>query len=462
MEVPTSHQYQSPSSWRYGSSRMRHLWAEDHKHYLWRRCWLALVRAQADLGMFGGNGEELVNEVERRVAQIDLVRIAALEADLKHDVVAALRCYQEQLSTRAARTLHLGATSSDIEDNAEAMRINQSVEMIKAGVAHLRESLYVKADEMVGIPALGYTHLQPAEPISFNDRFRMWAYELELVVPHLQPVAAKGFRGAVGTDNAQVMAWMAKGNGPDEAWLLTDAVNTNACRELELWPHRLTRQIATRVEELLLFGALDALAAVLHQINQDLRLLAMLQELVRIRLPDQVGSSAMPHKVNPLKSENACALTRQIHQLIGTLWINAATQAFEHTLDESGNRRSVLPEVFILMDHVLTNTDLSILTSVANAPIIAAHLQQHGIDPIRGWLLAWFQATGADPREAHRVLSRDPDLTDPYWEGVDWEGPLAGCSILAGRGVKIDRESIVVDIDAVVQWRKQQEGNDGS
>jgi len=191
--------YLSPFSWRYGSEGMRHLWSETHKRELWRRLWLSLARVQSRYGLVSPGQ---LAELESKVGQVDIERSHAIEAEIRHDLMAEIKAFAEQCPG-AGGVIHLGATSMDIEDNADALRIRDSLGLIREGLKRLLLSLAVKIEAYADFPVMAFTHLQPAEPSSFGYRCSVWAQDLLSAYEDIAGVEArmrgKGFKGAVGS-----------------------------------------------------------------------------------------------------------------------------------------------------------------------------------------------------------------------------------------------------------------------
>ncbi|HWP68507.1 MAG TPA: lyase family protein, partial [Rectinemataceae bacterium] len=191
--------YLSPFSWRYGTAEMRRLWSEKHKRELWRRIWVSLARVES---RFGLTTVEQVAELESRAVDIDIERSLQIEEEIRHDLMAEIKVFAEQCPG-AGGIIHLGATSMDIEDNADALRIRESLVLVRSRLAELLSSFAEKIERYAGLPVMAFTHLQPAEPTTFGYRCAVWAQDLlagyiELTdVQH--SIRGKGFKGAVGT-----------------------------------------------------------------------------------------------------------------------------------------------------------------------------------------------------------------------------------------------------------------------
>ncbi|MCA9911395.1 MAG: adenylosuccinate lyase, partial [Anaerolineae bacterium] len=284
----------SPFTWRYGSEDMRRIWSEVHKRQLWRRIWVALAAAQAEAGLVTS---AQVDDLRAHVGTIDIARADAIEAEIKHDLMAEIKTYAEQCPTGGG-IIHLGATSTDIEDNADALRLRESLELI---VERLQELLLTLADHIethADHICMGWTHLQPAEPTTVGYRLAVYAQDLladyEALVAARNGIRGKGFKGAVGT--AASYAELLTGTNMTPADL---EARVMAALNLKAFP--VTTQTYPRRQDWLVVSALAGLALTIHKLAFDLRVLQMppVGEWAEPFGTAQVGSSAMPFKRNP-------------------------------------------------------------------------------------------------------------------------------------------------------------------
>jgi adenylosuccinate lyase len=340
--------YQSPFSWRYGSPEMRALWSEAGKRRLWRHIWVALAEAQCAAGLVTA---EQAADLRAHRDEIDLERALAIEAEIGHDLMAEVRAYAEQCPIGGG-IIHLGATSMDVEDNADALRLRGALTLIECGVRELLGALAERIEMTCDLPSMAYTHLQPAEPTTVGYRLCQYAQDLRLDLEHLRQahgdVRGKGFKGAVGTAASyqQLLAGTAMAPRELEARVL-------AALDLPAWP--VATQTYPRKVDYLVLTALASVAGSLHRFAFDLRLLQSpaFGEWSEPFGRKQVGSSAMPFKRNPVTAEKVCSLARFVAALPPVAWENAALSALERTLDDSANRRTVLPEAFLAVDEIL-------------------------------------------------------------------------------------------------------------
>lgn len=340
--------YQSPFSTRYGSAEMRALWSETAKRRLWRRVWLSVAESMAGAGLVTG---EQVDDLRAHVEDIDLKRAAEIEAEIKHDLMAELRVYTEQCPLGGG-VLHWGLTSADVQDNAEVVRQKAGLNLLLTALRRLLLAFADQIERTHDLAMMGYTHLQPAEPTTLGYRLSLYAQD---VWGHLEKLArlhrrlrGKGIRGAVGTSGPLVDLLQGSEVTPE-------MLEASVMQSLGLQPFAITAQTYPRIQDYELLSALAGLAASLHKFAFDLRL--MQSPGFRIASEpfgeSQVGSSAMPFKRNPISAEKINSLARLVLAAADIAWENAASSLLERTLDDSANRRSILPEAFLACDEML-------------------------------------------------------------------------------------------------------------
>ena len=340
--------YLSPYTWRYGSEEMRQVWSGVGQRRLWRRIWVALAEAQCRAGIVTA---EQVEDLRAHQDEIDWERAQALEAELRHDLMAEVRTYAEQCPVGGG-IIHLGATSMDIEDNADALRLRLALDLILQRLCPVLLALANRIEAEADTVLMGYTHLQPAEPTTLGYRLSQYAQDLLEDYRQLQSlrdsVRGKGFKGAVGTSASYVHLLESTSTTPAQL-----EANVMAALGLEAYP--VATQTYPRKQDWQVVSALAGVAQSAHKLALDLRVLQSPNygELSEPFGRHQVGSSAMPFKRNPIASENVCSLARYVASLVQVTWENAALSALERTLDDSANRRTVLPEAFLAIDEIL-------------------------------------------------------------------------------------------------------------
>ena len=325
---------------------MRRLWGESNRRRLWRQVWVALAEVQAEYGLME---QEQLADLQAHVDDVDLPRALEVEAEIEHDLMAELLVFAEQ-SPVGGGHLHLGATSMDIEDNAEAIQIRAALTLVLESLSELLLVLAGKIDSWADTPLIGYSHLQPAEPTTLGYRLAQYGRDLLFDWRTLDrirsEVRGKGFKGAVGTRASYA-----------ELLELDDLDDFEArlSARLKLPFHLVTSQTSPRRQDYEVMGSLAGLGIPLYKFAFDLRILQSpsIGELAEPFGERQVGSSAMPFKRNPIKSEKVNSLARALAQLPRLAWDNAAHSLLERTLDDSANRRSMLPEAFLMADELL-------------------------------------------------------------------------------------------------------------
>jgi adenylosuccinate lyase len=390
--------FQSPFSWRYGSAEMRAIWSEIHKRRLWRRIWVALATAQA---RFGLTTPEQVADLQMHVEAIDLNRALEIEAEIKHDLMAEVKTYAEQCPIGGG-ILHLGATSMDVEDNADALRVRDSLDLILASVKTAMQSLATQISKYAELPAMAFTHLQPAEPTTVGYRLAQYGQDLLIDYAELKRVRGdikgKGFKGAVGTAASYIELL-----GSSVAY---DDLETHIMEALDLEAYDAATQTYPRKQDWLVLNALAGLGMTLHKFAFDLRVLQSppIGEWSEPFGVKQVGSSAMPFKRNPINAEKINSLARYLAQLPRVAWDDAAHSLLERTLDDSANRRVILPEAFLCADELLITAQKLIDGLVINEAAIARNFAIYGPFAATERLLMAAVKAGANRQELHEVI----------------------------------------------------------
>jgi adenylosuccinate lyase len=395
--TPDYETYLSPFTWRYGSPQMRQVWSEVHKRRLWRRLWLVLAEVQAGYGLV--NDEQLA-DLHRHVDTIDMPRALQIEAEIHHDLMAELKTYAEQAPVGGA-ILHLGATSTDIEDNADVLRMRQSVDLLLKDLRGLLLAFTEKIETWADTPLMAFTHLQPAEPSTLGYRLALYAQDLFTDWKALREarlgLRGKGFKGAVGSG-----ASFAELIGVERL----AEFERELSERLELPFYPVAAQVYPRKQDYQVVCALAGLGASLHKFAFDLRILQspLAGELSEPFGSRQVGSSAMPFKRNPVNAEKIDSLARLLAQMPRLAWDNAANSLLERTLDDSANRRSLLPESFLTCDELLS-TALKIIEGLrVDEAALARNLAHYGPFAAVERVLMALGKAGADRQAMHERL----------------------------------------------------------
>lgn len=391
--------YQSPFSWRYGSTAMRQLWSEMNKRRLWRRIWVALAAAQSEAGLVT---PEQVDDLRAHQDQIDWERSQQFERDLHHDLMAEVRTFAEQCPV-GGPIIHLGATSMDIEDNADALRLREGLQLIREKLNSLLSVMAERIESEADTITMAYTHLQPAEPTTLGYRLSQYAQDFLLDWRNLAEVTAsvrgKGFKGAVGTSASYAHLLAGKAMTPQQ-------LEEKVMRQLGLEAFPVSTQTYPRKLDYQVLSVLAGIAQSAYKFAFDLRLQQspMFGELSEPFGQHQVGSSAMPFKRNPVNAEAVCSLARLVAGLPRVAWDNAALSALERTLDDSANRRSVLPEAFLAVDEILERLVKIMAGLGIGRAAINRNLQAYGPFSATESLLMELALAGADRQVMHERI----------------------------------------------------------
>ena len=343
-----SQSYQNPLVKRYASAEMLRIFSDDNRYRPWRRLWLALAESEAELGL--NISEAQLDELRAHLDDIDYDRVAQHESELRHDVMAHIKTFGEACPS-AAGIIHLGATSCYVTDNADCILNRQALELVRSRLVRLLGALERCALEYKELPALAYTHFQPAQLTSVGKRAAIWAQDLLLDLKEVQfRLDGLRFRGVKGTTGTQASFLRLFDGDTDKVEALDEMVTKKMDFEARF---RVTGQTYTRKQDEATLHALSGLAQSAHKISNDVRLLQRLGEMEEPFETRQVGSSAMPYKRTPMRMERGSSLAKfVICEAQNGAWVHS-TQWFERTLDDSANRRLSIPQSFLGIDAIL-------------------------------------------------------------------------------------------------------------
>ena len=341
--------YESPFSARYAGEAMQRLFSQAHRARLFRRLWVILAECEMELGL--PVTPEQVAQLREREADVDLQEAARLERALRHDVMAHLKAFAAQCPL-AAPIIHLGATSCYVTDNADALILRDAMGIVRDRLVGVARRLSAFAMEHRDLPALGYTHFQPAQPTTVGKRACLWLSdvlddlrEAERFLNDLRPLGSKG---ATGTQASFLELF----DGDADKVRELDAM---VARRMGFEaPVPVSGQTYSRKTDFRALSVLSGIAQSAHKFSNDIRLLQHLKEVEEPFEAEQVGSSAMPYKRNPMRSERMAGLARFIISNLDNAANTAAGQWLERTLDDSANRRLSLSEGFLAADGLLT------------------------------------------------------------------------------------------------------------
>jgi adenylosuccinate lyase len=340
--------YQNPLNTRYASQEMSGIWSAHTKHALWRKLWIALAESQQELGL--KVTQQQLDELRSRAEDIDFEAAARYERQVRHDVMAHVHAYGEQCPA-AAGIIHWGATSCFVTDNSELIQMRRGLELIARRLAQVIDRLGTFAARYRALPCLGFTHLQPAQPVTVGKRASLWCHDLVLDLEEIEHrLATLRFRGAKGTTGTQA-TFLALFDGDHEKVRRLDQLVAEKMGFAQTYP--VTGQTYSRKVDAQVLATLSGIGQSTHKAGNDLRLLQSWKEVEEPKEDMQIGSSAMAYKRNPMRAERMCALARFAISLAENGDQTAAVQWMERTLDDSANRRLSIPQSFLAIDAVL-------------------------------------------------------------------------------------------------------------
>jgi adenylosuccinate lyase len=346
----TAHdRYSSPLAERYASKAMLELWSPQMRHGLWRRLWLALAEAEQRLGV--PIPDDALAQMRAHLDDIDFAAVAVYERRFRHDVMAHVHAFGD-VAPAAHKFIHLGATSAYVTDNADLILMRRGLGLLRGKVLRVLRALASFAREWRAEPTLGYTHLQPAQPTTVGKRATLWMQDLVLDLADLEHrIATLPCRGVKGTTGTQA-SFLEIFEGDHAKVRELDRLVTASIGFSHSIP--VSGQTYSRKLDAHVLGVVSGVAASAAKFSADIRMLQAFGEIEEPFERDQIGSSAMAYKRNPMRSERIASLAR----FVGTLEPNAnqthAVQFFERTLDDSANRRLAIPESFLATDAILS------------------------------------------------------------------------------------------------------------
>ena len=378
---------------------MSYIWSPDMKFSTWRKLWIALATAEKELGL--NITEEQINEMKQHVYDINYEFAEAKEKELRHDVMSHVHAFGELCPT-AMPIIHLGATSCYVGDNTDLIQIREATELILAKLVRVIDALRSFSDKYKDLPTLGFTHYQPAQLVTVGKRATLWNQDLVIDLRNLEyQLENIPFRGVKGTTGTQA-SFMELFNGDEEKVVALDKRVCELMGFKESIP--VSGQTYTRKADYYVLTVLSGIAASLYKMAGDIRLLANLKEMEEPFGKNQIGSSAMAYKRNPMRCERICSLARYV--MVDTLnpAFTAATQWFERTLDDSAIRRIVLPEAFLATDIILT-VALDVTSGMIVWPkVIESHVKEQLPFMATENILMECVKAGGDRQQLHEAI----------------------------------------------------------
>ncbi len=340
--------YENPLITRYASKEMSRVFSDDNRFTTWRKLWIALAEGEKSLGL--NITDEQIAQMKAHVSDINYSLAAAREKEVRHDVMAHVYAFGKQ-APAAEPIIHLGATSCYVTDNAEVILMREALELVKGKLLQAMKKLSAFALEYKGMPTLGFTHLQPAQLTTVGKRACLWLQDLPIDYEDLIAVI-KGLklRGVKGTTGTQA-SFMTLFDGDGEK---VKALEKYVVKKMGFdAAFAVSGQTYTRKLDYNVLSVLSRIAQSAYKFANDLRILQNMKEMEEPFEKNQIGSSAMAYKRNPMRSERICALARYVITLPENEAITASTQWFERTLDDSANKRITIPQAFLATDGIL-------------------------------------------------------------------------------------------------------------
>lgn len=391
--------YENPLISRYASREMAQHWSNERRARLWRQLWIFLAESEQELGL--DITDHQIAQLRQFADDVDLEIVKEYEKRKRHDVMAHVHAYGDQCPDARA-IIHLGATSCFVTDNADIMLIRDALELVIQRVASVIVQLGEFAKKHRDLPCLAFTHLQPAQPTTVGKRACLWAYDLVLDLEELQHrLASLKARSAKGTTGTQASFLQLFGGDHDKVRQLEKKV---AERMGFSASYAVTGQTYPRKVDAHVVDCLSGVAQSIHKIATDIRLLSNRKELEEPFEKEQIGSSAMAYKRNPMRSERMCSLARFVMSLQSSPAQTAAVQWMERTLDDSANRRLVIPQAFLAIDACLV-----LMQNVTSGMVVyEKQVEKHLAEELpfmatEAIMMAAVEA-GGDRQEIHEVI----------------------------------------------------------
>ena len=391
--------YTHPLCDRYASREMQAVFSPRRRFGTWRRLWIALAEAEAELGI--DISDEALEQMRGAVDELDLERAAEYERRFRHDVMAHVHLFGDD-APAAKGIIHLGATSAFIGDNTDLILHREALALIRTRVVRCVEALADFARRYAELPTLGYTHFQPAQPTTVGKRATLWIQDLLLDLEELDHrIDVLRFRGVRGTTGTQASFLELFDGDHDKVDALDLAVGRKMGFE-STYP--VSGQTYTRKVDYAVQASLAGVATSVSKMAHDLRILAHLREVEEPFESEQIGSSAMPYKRNPMRAERICALARHVIVLAQDPAFTAATQWLERTLDDSANRRVSIPDAFLALDGCLVLLENVSKGLIVNPQVVRRNLAEHLPFMATETILMHASSRGGDRQELHERI----------------------------------------------------------
>lgn len=433
--------YQNPLESRYCSDEMLYIFSPEKKFTTWRQLWIALAEIEKDLGL--DITEEQIEELKANATNIDYAKAAEYEKKFRHDVMAHVHAYGD-VAPNAKGIIHLGATSAFVGDNTDLIQIRDGFQLVKKQLINVINGLGKFAKEYKSLPTLGFTHFQPAQLTTVGKRATLWLQSVLLDLEELEfRIDTLRFRGVKGTTGT--------------AASFSELFNGDYSKVKEL-DRRLSErfgftnvfavsgQTYDRKIDAQALALLSNIAQSAHKFTNDLRLLQNLKEIEEPFEKNQIGSSAMAYKRNPMRSERISSLAKFVISLSTSPAMVASTQWFERTLDDSANKRLAIPQAFLAIDAILIIWNNILDGLVVYPKIIEKHIMEELPFMATEYIIMEGVKNGGDRQELHEII-RTHSMEAA--KQVKMEGKHNDLieRIIADENVKIDKDKLVELLD---------------
>src|SRR3954466_5480742 len=434
--------YENPLISRYASREMAMLWGDQRKFSTWRQLWVALAEAEAELGL--PITKQQIAELRAHTNDINFDAAERYERKLRHDVMAHVHAYGDQCPD-ARRIIHLGATSCYVTDNTDLLLMREGLGLLAGRLAAVIDRLATFAAQHRSLACLGFTHLQPAQPTTVGKRACLWAYDLALdlaeVEHRLASLKARSVKGTTGTQASFLELF---DGDHDKVLELEQLVAKKMGFDAT---YAITGQTYSRKIDAQVLDTLSGIAASSHKAATDLRILAHRKEMEEPFEKEQIGSSAMAYKRNPMRSERICALARFAMNLSGNAGETHATQGMERPLDDSANRRLVIPQAFLAIDAILILYQNVATGLVVYPQVIAKHLREELPFMASENILMAAVAAGGDRQTRHERIRQHSQAAAAVVKEQGGENDLIA-------RLKADQAFAAADIDSAIDPEK--------
>ena len=458
--------YTNPLITRYASKEMQHAFSDEKRFKLWRKLWIALAESEMELGL--NVTQEQVDDLKKYADEIDYELAAKFEREVRHDVMAHVKAYGEY-AQKGKPIIHLGATSCFVNCNAEAIMLDEALDIILKKLVNVMDKLKKFALKYKDVPTLGFTHLQPAQLTTVGKRATLWLQDLEMDYVNLmnakENIKLRGVKGTTGTQ----ASFMELFNGDEEK--IKSLENKVVSKLGYDKVYGVTGQTYPRKLDYNILCVLSQIAQSAYKFSNDIRILQNMKEIEEPFEKNQIGSSAMAYKRNPMRSERIGALARYVISLPMNSALTASTQWFERTLDDSANRRIVNAQAFLSVDAIL-NIYMNVAENlVVYEKVIAKHIRAELPFMATENIMMGCVKAGGDRQELHekirqlsmeagknvKVEGKENNLIDlikademfrPVWDKLD---EILDASKFIGRAPSQTVEFIANEIDPILE-----------